>query len=198
MTRFFFAIPLVLIASAASAQQQPGHDACARDVSRFCRALMQSGDNAVLGCLQTTAPGSARPARKCWPITASNYVLLPAAVATTGNTSFAARSGLSSCQRTDRTDAPACGAPELDRVRDGTRSPFDAARVRTWSRGCAGAESRARSAMHSARSTIRVGDVACDRPAIAPLRWRLSCTSCMHIVKGAGIFLRDAIFDLDH
>jgi hypothetical protein len=52
MTRFLFVIPLVLIASAASAQQQ-GHDACARDVSRFCRAQMQSGDSAVLGCLQT-------------------------------------------------------------------------------------------------------------------------------------------------
>ena len=52
MTRFLLAISLVLITSAASAQQQPGHDACARDVSRFCRPLMQSGDSAVLGCLQ--------------------------------------------------------------------------------------------------------------------------------------------------
>ena len=51
MTRFLFAIPLVLIATAASAQQQ-GHDACARDVSRFCRAHMQEGDQVVLACLQ--------------------------------------------------------------------------------------------------------------------------------------------------
>ena len=51
MTRFLLVIPLVLMASAASAQQQ-GHDACARDVSRFCRARMQEGDQVVLACLQ--------------------------------------------------------------------------------------------------------------------------------------------------
>ncbi|UWU92838.1 cysteine rich repeat-containing protein [Bradyrhizobium sp. CB1015] len=52
MTRFVFIIPLLLCASAASAQQQPGHDACARDVSRFCRAVMNNGDGAVLACLK--------------------------------------------------------------------------------------------------------------------------------------------------
>ena len=51
MTRFLFALPFVLIASVASAQQQ-GHDACARDVSRFCRAHMQEGDQVVLACLK--------------------------------------------------------------------------------------------------------------------------------------------------
>ena len=51
MTRFLFALPFVLIASAALAQQQ-GHDACARDVSRFCRAHMQEGDQVVLACLK--------------------------------------------------------------------------------------------------------------------------------------------------
>jgi Cysteine rich repeat len=50
MTRFLFVIPFVLIASVASAQQ--GHDACARDVSRFCRAQMQDGDQIVLACLK--------------------------------------------------------------------------------------------------------------------------------------------------
>ena len=55
MTRFLFAIslflPLVLIASNALAQQQ-GHDACARDVSRFCRAQINDGDQIVLACLK--------------------------------------------------------------------------------------------------------------------------------------------------
>ena len=51
MIRFLFVVPFVLIASAASAQQQ-GHDACARDVSRFCRAQMQDGDQIVLACLK--------------------------------------------------------------------------------------------------------------------------------------------------
>jgi hypothetical protein len=50
MTRFVLALPLVLIASSAFAQQ--GHDACARDVSRFCRAYMQQGDQIVLACLK--------------------------------------------------------------------------------------------------------------------------------------------------
>ncbi len=45
-----FVLPFVLIASGASAQQ--GHDACARDVSRFCRAVMNDGDSVVLACLQ--------------------------------------------------------------------------------------------------------------------------------------------------
>ena len=52
MTRFLFIIPLILFASGASAQQQPGHDACARDVTRHCRAVMNNGDGAVLACLK--------------------------------------------------------------------------------------------------------------------------------------------------
>lgn len=54
MTKALFVIPLVLIASAAAAQQdrQKGHDACSRDVSRFCRAQMQDGDQVVLACLK--------------------------------------------------------------------------------------------------------------------------------------------------
>ena len=51
MARIFFVIPLILLASAASAQQQ-GHDACARDVSRLCRAHMSEGDQVVLACLK--------------------------------------------------------------------------------------------------------------------------------------------------
>ena len=54
MSRFFFAIPLVLpwvlLASIAHAQQ--GHDACARDVTRLCRAHINDGDMVVLGCLK--------------------------------------------------------------------------------------------------------------------------------------------------
>ena len=49
MTRFLFIIPFVLMASAASAQ---GQDACARDVSRYCRAHMNDGDMVVLACLK--------------------------------------------------------------------------------------------------------------------------------------------------
>ncbi|MBR0773727.1 hypothetical protein JQ625_02680 [Bradyrhizobium diazoefficiens] len=52
MTRFLLMIPLLLCASGAIAQQRPGQDACARDVSRFCRAVMNDGDGAVLACLK--------------------------------------------------------------------------------------------------------------------------------------------------
>ena len=56
MTKILFVIPLVLIASAASAQtpqdRAKGQDACSRDVSRFCRAQMQEGDQIVLACLK--------------------------------------------------------------------------------------------------------------------------------------------------
>ncbi|MEH2564789.1 cysteine rich repeat-containing protein [Bradyrhizobium sp. AZCC 2289] len=63
MTRFLFVIPLVLMASAASAQQQ-GHDACARDVSRFCRAHMQDGDSVVLACLKENRPRLSKACQK--------------------------------------------------------------------------------------------------------------------------------------
>jgi hypothetical protein len=50
MFRILFVFPLVLMAFETSAQQ--GRDACARDVSRFCRAVMNEGDSVVLGCLK--------------------------------------------------------------------------------------------------------------------------------------------------
>ena len=61
MTRFLFIIPLVLMASAASAQQQ-GQDVCARDASRFCRAQLNDGDQVVLACLKQNR---ARLSRAC-------------------------------------------------------------------------------------------------------------------------------------
>jgi hypothetical protein len=51
MARFLFVIPLVLMAPAAMAQQGQ-EDACARDVSRFCRAHINDGDQIVLACLK--------------------------------------------------------------------------------------------------------------------------------------------------
>jgi hypothetical protein len=59
MIRFLVVIslvlPLALIAANAQAQGVAGpreHDACARDVSRFCRARMNDGDQVVLACLK--------------------------------------------------------------------------------------------------------------------------------------------------
>lgn len=50
MFRILFIFAFVLMAWGASAQQ--GHDACARDVSRSCRAQMNDGDQVVLACLK--------------------------------------------------------------------------------------------------------------------------------------------------
>ena len=51
-----FALSLVLMASplvsATQASAQQGHDACARDVTRFCRALLNADDMTVLACLK--------------------------------------------------------------------------------------------------------------------------------------------------
>jgi hypothetical protein len=59
MIRFLVVIslvlPLALMAANAQAQGVAGpreHDACARDVSRFCRAKMNDGDQVVLACLK--------------------------------------------------------------------------------------------------------------------------------------------------
>jgi hypothetical protein len=52
MTRFVFVVSLILTMSSASAQSAREHDACARDVARFCRSVMNNGDQMVLACLQ--------------------------------------------------------------------------------------------------------------------------------------------------
>jgi hypothetical protein len=69
MARIFFVVPFVLLASAASAQQQQGHDACARDVARHCRAVMNDGDSAVLACLQQNR---ARLSKACAKVLTDN------------------------------------------------------------------------------------------------------------------------------
>jgi hypothetical protein len=67
MFRILFVFPLVLMASEASAQQ--GQDACARDVSRFCRARINDGDSVVLACLKQHR---ARLSRACEKVLTEN------------------------------------------------------------------------------------------------------------------------------
>lgn len=69
MRRVLFVIPLVLMASSASAQQKQGQDACARDVSRFCRAQMQDGDQVILACLKQNR---AKLSKSCQQMLASH------------------------------------------------------------------------------------------------------------------------------
>ena len=66
MTRFLFVVPLFLIASAGASAQQ-GHDACARDVSRFCRAHINDGDQIVLACLKQNRARLSKACQRCWP-----------------------------------------------------------------------------------------------------------------------------------
>jgi len=67
MFKILLVFPLVLIASGASAQQ--GQDACARDVSRLCRAHMNEGDSVVLACLKQHR---ARISRACDKVLTEN------------------------------------------------------------------------------------------------------------------------------
>ena len=51
---FVFLVALAAAQALATPQAfaQQGHDACARDVVRLCRAQMNDGDSVVLGCLK--------------------------------------------------------------------------------------------------------------------------------------------------
>jgi hypothetical protein len=54
------ALLLTLLCSSAYAQQRSGTDAeqkaCSRDVSRFCRNVMNQADLVILSCLQQNRP----------------------------------------------------------------------------------------------------------------------------------------------
>jgi hypothetical protein len=56
MARLLFAVtrvlPLVLMISGASAQTTEQDAACARDVTRYCRAVMNDDDLVILSCLK--------------------------------------------------------------------------------------------------------------------------------------------------
>jgi hypothetical protein len=53
MSRIGLIVPFIVLASMATASaQQQGHDACARDVTRHCRKVMNDGDQAILACLK--------------------------------------------------------------------------------------------------------------------------------------------------
>jgi len=65
MTRFLFVVCLfALSVASAAAQQKAGHDACARDVTRFCRSVMNDGDQMVLACLKQNRPRISRACDK--------------------------------------------------------------------------------------------------------------------------------------
>ena len=62
MRKFFLALSLLSIpmSSEAFAQQRSGtaeeQKACARDVQRFCRPVIDQGDFTILACLQQNRP----------------------------------------------------------------------------------------------------------------------------------------------
>jgi hypothetical protein len=59
-TQVALALLLVSISTGAFAQQRSGtpqeQNACARDVSRHCRKLMDQGDFVILACLKENRP----------------------------------------------------------------------------------------------------------------------------------------------
>jgi hypothetical protein len=66
MRKFFLVLTLlsVAVSTGAIAQQRSGtpdeQKACSRDVSRFCRTLMDQGDFVILACLQQNRPKLAK------------------------------------------------------------------------------------------------------------------------------------------
>ena len=60
MHKVFLALILVSVPFSTGALAHGGTDqegqACARDVQRFCRKLMDQGDLAILGCLKESRP----------------------------------------------------------------------------------------------------------------------------------------------
>jgi hypothetical protein len=64
MARILFVIPLSLLLMVAAASAQQGQDACARDVTRFCRAHMNDGDMAILACLKQNRPRLSKACEK--------------------------------------------------------------------------------------------------------------------------------------
>jgi hypothetical protein len=73
MFKIFFVVLSALVASQvlamSDASAQQGQDACARDVSRFCRAHMNDGDSVVLACLKQHR---ARLSRACDKVLTDN------------------------------------------------------------------------------------------------------------------------------
>jgi len=177
MTRFFFAIPLVLIASALRPSTTRGMTP-ARATSRgSARALMQSGDNAVLGCLQTNRARDQQAARKCWPITPVTTAAA-AAVATTGNTSSRRGRGCRPASAPIRTTLQHAAHPNGSGPR-WTRSPFDGSSRSDLVARCAGRQKvEPGRAMDSARHNSGSA-MSRDRPAIGAVALALSCTSCI-------------------
>ena len=74
MTRAFFALPLIAlsciamtcVASAQGGRPDPG---CGRDVARYCRAVINDGDDAVLACLKQNR---ARLSKTCAKVLTDN------------------------------------------------------------------------------------------------------------------------------
>ena len=66
MTRFLLAVPVLLIVTAASAQSGRPDPGCARDVSRFCRAHMDEGDQVILACLKQNRARLSKVCAKVW------------------------------------------------------------------------------------------------------------------------------------
>ncbi|WP_298252563.1 cysteine rich repeat-containing protein [Bradyrhizobium sp.] len=72
MLRSLFVLLGIFAAQAFAASPVPaqqGHDACARDVTRFCRARINDGDSVVLECLKQHR---ARLSRACDKVLTEN------------------------------------------------------------------------------------------------------------------------------
>ena len=79
MQKFLVALFLLSVPVSISALARSGTDqdekACAPDVQRFCRKLMDQGDFTILACLKETVQSSLPRAATCWSVTGNDYRL---------------------------------------------------------------------------------------------------------------------------
>ena len=117
----------------------------------------------------------------------------------TGSTSLAARSGVSSFQRTDPN-----GRSSMRRTRTGSGPRWKAIALLMQRALRLGRAVALAQIIEPGRAVIAlgpqfgIGDVARDRPAIGAVALAAELHFLHHIVEGAGVVLRDAVFDLDH
>jgi hypothetical protein len=69
MVKYLCVVPLTLLMAFSASAQQRQDPGCARDVSRFCRAVIDQGDMVVLSCLQQNR---ARLSKTCAKVLTDN------------------------------------------------------------------------------------------------------------------------------
>ena len=226
-----------------AAAKQVGHDACGRDVSRFCRARMGDGDQAGARLLEgasfAAVQGLREGADRTRAVTAAlsfrgagerttksrdglgamsrfrvrRFRGRPGMTGTTAplrcrTRSAGAAEGRSGatlrcdprppCHAPSRMAAPACGGSVAAPNRCGNRSAPIQLAFRTGGAIALPQIIEPGRAVIALGPRFRIGDVACERPAIGAVALTAEAAHPASRCERRGLVLRHAIFDLDH